>query len=105
MYARLSDRYERFWCVLMDDESKIVIRVVWDYYGPSALPTAEHFQRHLEGFLTEHECPDYEVNTEQVTPVHSATYADIPPSFLDVVGPTLRPHRVYEVTLPAKSEP
>ncbi len=82
----------------MAEGSDIVIRVVWDYYGPSAQPTAEHFQRHLTGFLIEHKCTDYEVHTEPVTPVHSATYADIPPSFLDVVGPTLRPHRVYEVT-------
>lgn len=88
----------------MNDESKIVIRVVWDYYGPTAFPTAQHFQRHLEGFLIEHNCSEYEVQTEQVTPVHSATFADIPPSFLDVVGPTLRPHRVYEVKLPVKSE-
>jgi hypothetical protein len=83
---------------MMTQQVKTVIRVVWDYFGPSAQPTAKHFARHLTGFLDEHNCVDYVVETEQVSPVHSATYADIPHDFLDVVGPTLRPHRVYEVT-------
>ena len=75
-----------------------VIRVVWDYFGPSAQPTAEHFSRHLTEFLIENNCSEYVVKTEEVSSVHSATYADVPHDFLDVVGPTLRPHRVYEVT-------
>ena len=79
--------------------SNIVIRVVWDYYGPSAKPTAEHFQRHLEAFLREHECGEFTLSTEVVTPMHAATYADIKPEFLEVVGAALRPHRVYEVTV------
>ena len=79
--------------------SNIVIRVIWDYYGPSAQPTAEHFQRHLESFLTENDCGEFTASMEVVTPMHAATYADIQPEFLDAVGSALRPHRVYEVTV------
>jgi uncharacterized protein len=82
----------------MTEQANTVIRVVWDYFGPSAQPTAEHFLRHLKGFLIENHCTEYVVKTEQVSPVHSATYADVSHDFLDVVGPVLRPHRVYEVT-------
>ena len=78
-------------------ESSLIIRVVWDYYGPSAKPTAEHFQRHLESYLIEHNCGKFQTKTEAITPMHAATFADIEPAFLDVVGPALRPHRVYEV--------
>ena len=79
--------------------SNIVIRVIWDYYGPSAQATAEHFQRHLESFLTENDCGEFTASMEVVTPMHAATYADIQPEFLDAVGSALRPHRVYEVTV------
>ncbi|HEV8245901.1 MAG TPA: hypothetical protein VGP93_09030 [Polyangiaceae bacterium] len=28
----------------------------WDFFGPRATPTAEHFQRHLRSFLDQNGC-------------------------------------------------
>ena len=30
---------------------------LWDFFGPHAERTAAHFQRHLDEFLKQHECP------------------------------------------------
>lgn len=31
------------------------IRLLWDFYGPNAERTAQHFERHLKEFLLNHE--------------------------------------------------
>ena len=83
----------------MTPSERLVIRVVWDFFGPASQGTAAHFVRHLIQFLEEHECGPFTTDVEHVSRVHAVAYGDIPPQHLDLVGQTLKPHRVYEVTL------
>ena len=38
----------------LSDDTKDLIYLRWDYYGPLASGTAEHFERHLRQFLETH---------------------------------------------------
>ncbi len=65
----------------------------WDYYGPMAEGTAEHFQRHLLQFLKNHNIEGAETGIQ----IHSATHSDawcaVDGDAFEFIQPKLRPHR------------
>ena len=70
-------------------------RVYWDFYGPMALGTAEHFERHL-GELLEREGLSAAVSARGVTqlsPTWSAAWCEAPLEEARVVGRALRAKR------------
>jgi uncharacterized protein len=67
----------------------------WDFYGRTAQGTAEHFQRHLDEFLTRKGFEACETDVELVEPGHhAAARCRCPEPLVAVIGRALRPHRV-----------
>ena len=88
-------------------------RLFWDYYGPTAHPTALHFQRHLESWLERevreraHEgaCKASLIGTEAYSPTHSAVYCVLPLAFGEQVYRALRAHRAsHEPATPVSNQ-
>ena len=82
----------------MADSDGSFIRMVWDFYGPEGQPTAAHFLRHLEAFLSQNSVTSSALEVEVVSTHHAAVYVDLGHAHLDLVGQALKPHRVYEVS-------
>ena len=65
----------------------------WDFYGPRAVPVAEHFKRHLLGFLAEHGAAELEVVSLSPAPGHQAIGLVTPPARQELIEKALRPKR------------
>lgn len=65
----------------------------WDFFGPRAQPTAEHFERHLRGFLAQHGVSQIEPATDSSAPGHSAVSLPTPPEHWELIEKALRPKR------------
>jgi hypothetical protein len=65
----------------------------WDFYGPRAAPTAEHFARHLRGFLQQHGAAQLEVVQSSTGPGHAAVGVATPPEHHELIEKALRPKR------------
>ncbi|HEY6079964.1 MAG TPA: hypothetical protein VIW29_14220 [Polyangiaceae bacterium] len=65
----------------------------WDFYGPRAAPTAEHFQRHLRGFLEQHGASELALVTASSAPGHQAIGVVTPPEHWELIEKSLRPKR------------
>ena len=79
-------------------------RVYWDFYGPMALGTAEHFERHL-GELLEREGLSGVVSArgvERLNPTWAAAWCEAPLEEARRVGRALRAKRA---TLVGEGEP
>ena len=83
----------------MISDKRVVIRLVWDFFGPPAQGTATHFRRHLIQFLEENGCEPYVTDVEQISQVHAAAFGDVSPEYFELVSQALKPHRAYEVNL------
>ncbi|PRQ06104.1 alpha/beta hydrolase [Enhygromyxa salina] len=71
----------------------------WDFFGPAAQGTAEHFHRHLDEFLAREGLPVGDEGCETGLVVvepgrHAAATCRCPESLVAVIGRALRPHRV-----------
>jgi hypothetical protein len=65
----------------------------WDFYGPRAQPTATHFKRHLQRFLTQHGIPDLALVEASSGPGHAAIGLATPPAHFELIEKALRPKR------------
>jgi hypothetical protein len=65
----------------------------WDFYGPRAQPTAAHFKRHLQGFLTQHAIPDLALVETSSGPGHAAIGLTTPAAHFELIEKALRPKR------------
>jgi hypothetical protein len=65
----------------------------WDFYGPRAQPTAAHFKRHLQGFLTQHAIADLALVEASSAPGHAAIGLTTPPAHFELIEKALRPKR------------
>jgi hypothetical protein len=70
--------------------------LVWDFFGPRAEPTALHFQRHLNEFLTRNEIIGCTTGTRSEGRGHCAAYCVAPAASRDAIARALRPQRVIE---------
>ncbi len=68
----------------------------WDFFGPRALGTAEHFLVHLRGFLKTNECPDMPTGLRSEGAGHQAVFCSPPEAFREPIERSLRPRRVLE---------
>ncbi|KIG12229.1 hypothetical protein DB30_01775 [Enhygromyxa salina] len=67
----------------------------WDFFGPTAQGTAEHFHRHLDEFLTRERLEGCETGVAVIEPGrHAVATCRCPESLVAVIGRALRPHRV-----------
>jgi len=65
----------------------------WDFFGPRSVPTAQHFKRHLHGFLLQHGAAHLELVEVTVAPGHNAVGVATPPEHWQLIEKALRPKR------------
>lgn len=65
----------------------------WDFFGPRAKPTAEHFKRHLQGFLDQHGIGELALVDEGQAPMHHAVGVKAPAAHWQLIEEALRPKR------------
>jgi hypothetical protein len=70
-------------------------RYFWDFFGPQAARTAEHFRRHLDEFLQKNACPG-ETSLESKGEAHSAVGCRVESAWFERIERTLRPKRHEE---------
>lgn len=67
----------------------------WDFYGPTAQGTAEHFHRHLDEFLQREQLEGCETGVSIITAGrHAAAWCRCPAAIVDAIRGALRPRRV-----------
>jgi len=69
------------------------IRLVWDFHGPDAKPTAEHHARHLVQFAEKESLALKETGIEMVSESHFYAYLDVISDQMILVRDALRPAR------------
>ena len=65
----------------------------WDFYGPRAAGTAQHFVVHLKTFLERASLPSCETGVENPSSNHHAAWCKAPPEGYDTISQALRPQR------------
>lgn len=79
-------------------------RIFWDFYGPDAQRTAEHFARHLQERLKGGAEEERELSTgvEQLSALQSAAWCDAPLALAQRLGRSMRAKRSsYQGPLPS----
>jgi pimeloyl-ACP methyl ester carboxylesterase len=67
----------------------------WDFFGPTAQGTAEHFHRHLDEFLVREQLEGCETGVETPEPGrHAAAWCRTPEELVAVLSRALKPRRV-----------
>lgn len=69
------------------------VRLYWDFFGPAAPKTAEHFRKHLDEFLAKNAVEGCETGTSSAGPGHQAAFCVAPPEASDGLERALRPRR------------
>jgi uncharacterized protein len=64
----------------------------WDFFGPHAARTAEHFQRHLDEFLRKNACPGVTALVSEGEG-HQAVSCAVDVAFGERIQAALRPKR------------
>ena len=67
------------------------IKLIWDFRGPEASRTAEHYRLHLGEALTGQEAR--ETGIQHVNSMHSLVYMIVPESEMRPMRDRLKPHR------------
>lgn len=68
------------------------IKLIWDFFGDDALPTAQHHAKHLEEFAKKHSLLNTENGVDQQADFSSA-YLIVEESHMIMVRDALRPKR------------
>lgn len=66
---------------------------LWDFFGPNAESTAKHFQKHLNGFLSQHDISDCETGVRSEQAGHFAAFCRAPIAREESLVRALRPQR------------
>ncbi len=69
-------------------------RMFWDFFGPNAERTAEHFEKHLREFLTKNEISHIATGTMSAGDGHRAAYCDPDALHWESIARALRPARM-----------
>lgn len=69
------------------------IKIIWDFRGPGAAKTAEHYQKHLEEFIVIEELKFDITGHQHFSPSHSIAYMVVAEFELKEVRDILKPHR------------
>ena len=65
----------------------------WDFFGPRAQPTAEHFVEHLRGFLEENALDGCETGLSSGGAGHAAAFCVTPEQCQAAIEHALKPRR------------
>jgi hypothetical protein len=65
----------------------------WDFFGPHAQRTAEHFKRHLDGWLRDNGCDGCSTGVESQGDGHYAAYCAAKTEHETAIFGALKPRR------------
>ena len=65
----------------------------WDFFGPNAAPTADHFKRHLDEFLARSGCAVSETGRSSAGAGHQAVFCRLDEAASGAVSRALKPRR------------
>jgi uncharacterized protein len=68
----------------------------WDFFGPRAEGTAQHFLVHLRDFLRKNECPEMPTGLRSEGAGHQGVYCSPPADFAPAIERSLRPRRIVD---------
>ena len=68
----------------------------WDFFGPRANGTAQHFLLHVREFLKKSNCPEMPTGLRSEGAGHQAVFCSPPEEFQAAIEGSLRPRRVRE---------
>jgi hypothetical protein len=71
-------------------------RYFWDFFGPRAQPTAEHFMKHLDQLLDENAISGCTTGLCSEQAGHAAVFLRAPPELATTIERSLSPKRVIE---------
>lgn len=77
----------------MDQDAGALLTLYWDFFGPRARRTAEHFLEHLRGFLEEHRVTA-DVGMASLGAGHEGVFCRPPDADREMIQQCLCPQRV-----------
>ena len=69
------------------------IKLIWDFKGPAAAKTAEHYAKHLQEYIFNEELKYDHVGHKKITDFHSMAFLVVAEFELPQVRDDLKPHR------------
>lgn len=74
------------------------LKLIWDFYGPSASKTAEHHEIHLKDYIQIQKLEIDITGLSHISDLHSITFMVVSESEMKPIRDALRPHRgqVYQ---------
>jgi hypothetical protein len=70
------------------------IKLIWDFRGPNALPTAKHHEIHLKDFIKAEKIEGRDnTGVETISDMHALAFWVIPESEVKVYRDILKPNR------------
>ena len=69
------------------------IKLIWDFRGPAAQKTAEHYVVHLKEYILNEELKYDIVNSKVINDMHSLVYLVVAEFEMPQVRDDLKPHR------------
>lgn len=73
------------------------VKLTWEFRGPDAEQTAEHYLKHLHTFAEKNGITGATPELEQINPYFSLVHLTMPKAQSEDAIRTLRPRRVMEV--------
>jgi|TARA_Y100000385_G_C13057152_1_gene622573 hypothetical protein len=71
------------------------IKLIWDFNGLDSLKTAQHFNIHLEEFLSKEDLPYYTIGVDSITEFHNIAFLIIDKNYIDKIKQALKPQRAF----------
>lgn len=75
-----------------------LIKLIWDFKGPNASPTAVHHEIHLKEFCEKEKHKSATTGVTHLSEFHSIAFVVVPKDLMPVFRDALRPHRGTLVT-------
>ena len=69
------------------------LKLIWDFKGPNGLKTAEHHCIHLKEFANLEQLNYHEVNSLEITDMHSIAFITVDEIDMKTFRDALKPHR------------
>lgn len=68
-------------------------RLIWDFFGPRAEGTAQHFAKHLGEFFARESLPLVDSGVAEEADLHWTAFCEVDEATAEVVRTALRPQR------------
>ena len=75
------------------------LKLIWDFYGEDAKPTAEHHVVHLKQFSEKENIPFFGAGIDSISEIHTIAYLIIDEKNMIPVRDALKPKRGERVEL------